>query len=299
MSEKIDHDQMFKTLIKTFFKDFVEIFLPGKAKTLDFNAVEFLESEYFTDLARGRRKRLDLIARVRTKSGNFENILIHIEFEARKGVPKAVLKRIFHYYCQLQLRHDEPIIPVVLFTDDHKWRKPVPDHYAVTYEGDTYVSFKYHRIKLKHYNWRDFLKFDNPLAYALMCKMDFDKKQSVQLKADFLRWALRAEKTPARKSLLFEFVNTYMKLEQKEEKEFERITIKKKTFKEVTKMITTYEKRGAIKSAREDVLEVVKLRFSDAPYALLEKIKYCDDLKKLKRLHKQAVLAKSIDELAL
>ena len=35
-SEKTSHDQTFKTVIREFFKEFMELFLPAEAKRIDF-----------------------------------------------------------------------------------------------------------------------------------------------------------------------------------------------------------------------------------------------------------------------
>lgn len=39
MSEKIDHDRLFKELISTFFIEFIELFFPEVLKYLDTNSV--------------------------------------------------------------------------------------------------------------------------------------------------------------------------------------------------------------------------------------------------------------------
>ena len=83
-AEKINHDQIFKTLIKEFFEEFMELFLPEVGKEIDFKQVEFLEQEFFTDINHGRKKLLDLVAKVKLLNGNEEYILIHTEFESRK-----------------------------------------------------------------------------------------------------------------------------------------------------------------------------------------------------------------------
>jgi len=53
--------------------------------------------------------------------------------------------------------------------------------------GKTFVRFEFHLIKLKNLDYRLFLESDNPLAYALMAKMDYNRRERVRLKADFLR----------------------------------------------------------------------------------------------------------------
>ena len=77
---KIDHDQIFKTLFREFFKEFLEGFLPRVAEEVDFTRVEFLDQEFFTDINKGRKKLLDLVAKVSLKSGEDEYILLHTEF---------------------------------------------------------------------------------------------------------------------------------------------------------------------------------------------------------------------------
>ena len=44
----IDHDQNFKELISTFFLEFLELFLPEVARTIDPDSITFLQQEYFT-----------------------------------------------------------------------------------------------------------------------------------------------------------------------------------------------------------------------------------------------------------
>ena len=63
-SDKTSHDQVFKTVIQEFFKEFMEMFLPAEAKRIDFRKVEFLDKEHFTDLVKGRKRVLDLVAKV-------------------------------------------------------------------------------------------------------------------------------------------------------------------------------------------------------------------------------------------
>ncbi len=65
----IDHDQIFKRLIEAFFREFMELFCPNEARVIDFSNVEFLRQEHFTDVKRGLRRRLDLVAKVGLKIG--------------------------------------------------------------------------------------------------------------------------------------------------------------------------------------------------------------------------------------
>lgn len=55
MPKELDHDQLFKKLIKTFFVEFLELFAPELASYIDPSSLEFLPQEYFTDLQSGEQ----------------------------------------------------------------------------------------------------------------------------------------------------------------------------------------------------------------------------------------------------
>ena len=119
----IDHDQIFKRLIEAFFREFLELFGPAEARLIDFSRVEFLRDEHFTDVQRGLRRRLDLVAKVGLKSGGEKFVLVHAEFEASRK-EQDFPRRMFRYFCQLFLRHDTEIVPIAVFTDDCALAEP-------------------------------------------------------------------------------------------------------------------------------------------------------------------------------
>ena len=51
--------------------------------------------------------------------------------------------------------------------------------------------------------------------------MDYNRKERVRLKADFLRLALRAEINSTRKTILVDFIESYVRLNSGEQKLFE------------------------------------------------------------------------------
>lgn len=110
----IDHDQVFKTLIEAFFSEFMFLFCPAEAALIDFSKVEFLRKEYFTDIQRGNRREMDLVVKVLLKNGSEKYILIHIEFESKRP-NRDFARRMYRYYCQLFLRYDSEIVPIVVF----------------------------------------------------------------------------------------------------------------------------------------------------------------------------------------
>lgn len=57
----IDHDQLFKELISTFFLEFLQLFVPDLASTIEPDSIRFLQQEYFADLTAGEEKIIDLL----------------------------------------------------------------------------------------------------------------------------------------------------------------------------------------------------------------------------------------------
>jgi len=296
----IDHDQIFKQLIEAFFREFTELFFPAEARLINFAKVEFVRDELFTDVKRGRHKRLDLVVKVGLKKGGEKFILVHVEFEASRK-QSDFPKRMFQYFCQLFLRHDTEIIPVAVFTDDAVWRKPVSNRYQLQLRSRKIVDFEYELIKLKNLNYRRYLKSSNPLAYALVAKMGYNRKERARLKADFLRLILGAKIDPARRSLLVDFIETYMTLTQEETKEFNSVVASERKYKRVEEMITTYEqegiKKGRTKGKQEDLILLLEKRFGKLKPATKRKIGQIDSSKELESLLLSAVDAKSLDDL--
>ena len=64
-NDPIDHDKNFKELISTFFLEFLELFLPEIASTIDPGSIKLLQQEYFTDLVDGEKKIIDLLVEVK------------------------------------------------------------------------------------------------------------------------------------------------------------------------------------------------------------------------------------------
>ena len=257
-----DHDQIFKQLLTEFFKEFMELFLPDEAAEIDFGQVKFLEKEYFTDVSRGKKKQLDLVVEAGLKRGGKEFILVHVELQSRRLTDFPL--RMYEYYSQLFLRHRKPIIPIAVFADQAIWRKPIADVYELKFLDKVYIQFHYHLIKLKHYSYRDFIKSDNPLAYALMTQMGYDKADRWRLKADFLRLILGARLDAARESILLDFVESYMGLSDSEQDLFNEVIIEENTYMEVEKMVTVYEKRGIEKGMAEALNKMVASGISES-----------------------------------
>jgi hypothetical protein len=209
----VDHDRIFKELLKTFFVEFVELFLPDAYEYLEPASVTFLDKEIFTDVVSGERHEVDLVARCRLR-GREAFFLLHVEHQAQ---PQGRFeRRMFRYCARLLEEHDLPVYPVAVFSYDEP-RRPEPDSYRVEFPGWTVLDFRYRVIQLNRLNWRDYLLHPNPVASALMAKMRMTPGERKRVKAECLRLLLTLRLDPARMRLIAGFIETYLRLNAEDE----------------------------------------------------------------------------------
>ena len=161
---------------------------------------------------------------------------------------------------------------------------------------------------MKDLDYRKFLRSKNPLAYALMAKMGYDRRQMVQTKSEFCRLIAGSKKiNPARRYLLLEFVEAYMQLNRQEQKTYDQMIDEQKEFKEVKKMITVYEKRGMeqgleqglLEGKREALLLLLKSRFGFIDNELEDRIMHLSSVAKVDKLLKKAAVVEDVKTLKL
>jgi hypothetical protein len=167
LDESIGHDQAFKELISTFFMEFLELFLPEFAATIDPTSVTFLQQEYFVDLVEGEEKIVDLLAEVKL-AGEDATILIHLE--PQSTAQTIFPQRLFFYFARLHQKHLKPIYPIAVFSYD-KPQKAAKTNYTVGFPHLKVLEFNFAAIQLNRLDWRDYLDRPNPVAAALMSKM--------------------------------------------------------------------------------------------------------------------------------
>ena len=112
-AHNLGHDQLFKEIFKLFFHEFMLLFFPEQAKAIDFRRVRFHSLEVFTEYLKGDEKRLDVAVEAPLKSGDAQWVWIHIESELRRRKTQPL--RSFRYFAALRLRHEAPILPIVVY----------------------------------------------------------------------------------------------------------------------------------------------------------------------------------------
>jgi predicted transposase/invertase (TIGR01784 family) len=252
----IDHDKNFKELIATFFLEFLELFLPEIAQTIEPDSIKFLQQEYFVDLAEGEEKIIDLLAEVK-QAGEDATFLIHVEPQAtgRLSFPQ----RLFFYFALLHQKHLKRIYPIAIFSYD-KPKKEAEDSYIVEFPDRKILEFNFLSIQLNRLDWRDFIDQPNPVAAALMSKMNIAKQDRPKVKAECLRLLVTLKLDPAKSRLISKFVDTYLRLNESEEKTFqtEIATMSIAQKEEIMEVTTSWEEKGIEKERRAIALEMLQ-----------------------------------------
>lgn len=204
MRPAIDHDRLFKELIKTFFFEFVELFFPDLAAKLDREVIEFLDKQVFTDVTEGEKPEADLVAKVQL-NGEPSFFLFHLEPQssARGEFPR----RMFSYFARLHEAFGLPVYPVAVLSYDAP-KTEAPHGYDVTIDGWRVLAFEYRSLQLNRMSWREYIRQDNPVSLALAAKMRMEPAERRKVKFECLRllWTMKLD--PAGMEMIAGFIDS-------------------------------------------------------------------------------------------
>jgi Putative transposase, YhgA-like len=252
----ISHDQKFKELISTFFMEFLELFLPELARTIEPDSVIFREQEYFVDLVDGETNIIDLLAEVKL-AGEDATVLVHIE---PQSTSRAIFpQRMFFYFSRLHQKHLKQIYPIAIFSYDRP-AAAAETQYCVEFPDLKVLEFNFKAIQLNRLNWRDFIDRPNPVAAALMAKMKIAKRDRPKVKAECLRLMVTLKLDPAKTALISQFVDTYLRLNAQEEQMFqaEVDTMGIAEKEAIMQATTSWEEKGIEKERRSMALKMLQ-----------------------------------------
>jgi hypothetical protein len=126
---------------------------------------------------------------------------------------------MFRYFARLYEKFALPVYPVMVFSYDAPQR-PEPTSHRLEFPDKVILDFNYSVIQLNRLNWRDFLQQENPIATALMAKMNIASQDRPRVKSECLRLLATLKLHPAKMQLISGFVDTYLRLNAEEEQIF-------------------------------------------------------------------------------
>jgi len=251
----IDHDRLFKELLSTFFVEFLELFFPEVIAYVERDTLELLDKEIFTDVTAGEQYEADLVVKARFR--NQETFfLIHTEHQASSQADFG--RRMFRYFARLYEKFALPVYPVVIFSYDAP-RRPEPNVYRVEFPDKVVLEFNYAVIQLNRLNWRDFLQQENPVASALMAKMNIAIEDRPRVKSECLRLLATLRLDRARIQLISGFIDTYLRLNAEEEEIFQTEVASFQVVEQevVMEIVTSWMEEGIQRGRQEGEFAVI------------------------------------------
>lgn len=315
-----DYDSPWKEIIEGFFPQFIAFFFPLIYPEIDWGkGYEFLDKELQKVVRRAKTGRgyVDKLVKVYRKDGTEEWLLIHIEVQSQ--VEEGFTERMYIYSYRIFDRYKQKVISLALLADeDPTWR---PQSYGYSLWGYK-INMEFPIVKLLDYaeQWAMLQSSSNPFAVAVMVHLK--AQETRRYPKSRLRWKIELVKGMYAKGWgqnhiwgLFRFLDWMMELSDRYELQFEK-EVAKIEETQTMRFVTHIERRakaegikegieegikegikeGALQSVRENIDEILTLRFGTATEELIALLNQVVDLQQLKALHRQAVLAGSLEE---
>lgn len=265
-----DHDQRFKSLLREFLPEFFDCFFPDWATKLDFAGTEWLEQEAFLDPPSGEKRVLDVVAKVPTRDpvpdpsgrgASHSLVVIDVEIESPERATD-VRPRMLWYYEPLRHRHGLPVLPICLFLrvglNGLGW-----DAYEERLWDRALLRFEYTYIGLPALDGLAYYNGANLLGLALSALMKLPAADRARIKAEGLARIARAKENSARRELLAECFDNYLKLDPSAVPEFNRLWAEQAP--EVKTMVSSFEISGHLKGTRDIVCKLLEKKFGPLP----------------------------------
>jgi hypothetical protein len=300
-----DHDQRWKTLLREFFADFLRLFFPEWARLMDFSHTEWLDKEVFPDPPEGRRRVLDLVARVglndegQAAQGLHDELLalVHVEIESG-GSSAPIHDRMPRYYFHLRETHGIPVLPIVLFLDVGLGGIGVQE-YSERFGSLETFCFRYLSVGLPALDGVEYLDVANVLAVAMSPLMRVPDDRRPWFKAEALQRIAQNGPDDFRRYLLAECVDAYLPLlDEREQAEFQRLMAQTKYEEAKSMSAPTIFEDGMNEGQRSLVLLLLEERFGSISESVRETLREKSG-DELRRLARQLLHAQSLSELGL
>ena len=307
--QRADYDNPWKEALSLYFQPFMAFFFPQIHANIDWSRdYEFLDKEFqqiVRDAEIGRRE-ADKLVKVWQPDGEETWLLIHIEIQSQ--VQSVFAERMYVYNNRIFDRYRRKVVSLAVLADDQpSWR---PCEYSYEIWG-CQVLLKFPMVKLLDYQQRTLEESTNPFAVIVLAHLttqqtSIDPQRRYQGKLRIAKSLYQRGYNRQDILELLRLVEWMMTLPENLELDFQQELIR---FEEESSMpyILSFERNaerkvhqarleGILQKGREDVLEVLRIRFENLPSSIELVINQIEDDSVLKALHRQAVTIASLEE---
>ena len=311
-SQRADYDNPWKEALGLYFQPFMAFFFPQIEANIDWNrGYEFLDKEFQQVVRDAELGRIyaDKLVKVWQRDGSEIWVLIHVEVQSQ--VQSDFPERMYVYNYRIFDMYRRPVVSLAVLSDDHdEWR---PDSYSYALWGCR-ISLEFPMVKLLDYQTRSTLLSESTNPFAVIVAAHLTTQQTTQDPQGRYLGKLRLAKSLYQRGYsrqdileLFRLIDWMMTLPEGIESEFKQEI---RRFEEDLQMpyVTSFERlariegkqeglsEGILQKGREDVIDVLTIRFSDVPPSLVEAINQIEDPSLLKTLLRQAITIGSLAE---
>lgn len=284
MKKALKHDFYFKKLLGMLFPDFIELFFPEMLEYLDRSSIQSMDKELLSTFDTEQVNEADLVMKVRFKNrDSFFLVLIETQAQVQAHFPL----RLFFYFSKLLEKYQLPVYPIVVYSFD-KPLKEQPSCLKIWFSDMEVLQFNYRCVQLNQLQWKDYQEVCNPVAAALMAKMRIapSERACVKLKCMSLLEKLKRDEEITR--LVSGFIDTYLRLTNKEMEEYEihRNKLDQESREAVMEIETSWQIKGRKEGRQEGMAMLLEKhlnrRFGSLPQEFVDKIQKLDSKKLLK-----------------
>jgi hypothetical protein len=314
----IEHDRLFKTLLRTFFPGFLRLVVPGLAGQMDAARAIFLDKELLAEEpVRGNRE-ADLLARVPMRKHGV--ILVHIEIEARAG--PRMPDRLLTYAGLIQAAYGARVLSILvnLHRGEAGIHRLPPEDDLPAPELST---FRWVVFNLEGCPGADYLAKSEPVAWALAALMSRGKESRAAYKLALQSRIVEARMSDKQRIVLLDFVEAYWELTPPEAEEYKILStrhrrrtramwmtwserLKEEGKKEGLRLVRQERKLGkqegldeGARSLQQVLLSLLGQRFGPLPESVQRQVEAISSLRRLTRLAEQVLTVGSLRELRL
>ncbi len=168
-------------------------------------------------------------------------------------------KRMFRYFSRLYEKYNLPVYPIALFSYNTP-KDLEPNIHQIEFPNKVVLTFSNDAIQLNRLDWQDFLQQENPVATALMSKMNIAKQDRRQVKYECLRLMSRLNLDPAKMKLISGFIDTYLRLSPEEENllKAEIATMEPTQQKVIMEIVTSWMEEGIQQGREQGELAIIQ-----------------------------------------
>jgi hypothetical protein len=284
-SPSIEGDSGWKSILDSYFRQSVEFLYPSLYKKIDWlKGYQFLDRELDAIMRQAKvgKRSVDKLVRVQSFEGKEAFILLHVEVQS--AYQSHFSRRLFEYYCRLYLRYQQPIVVLVILTDDSPTWKP--ESYQSIVWDKTVIQFNFYTNKLLDYRGQELIleESNNPFAWVVLVqlaaiKTRHDSHTRFQQKFILARYLYKHNFNRKMVVALFTFMDWVLTLPEELEIRYNE-EIKQFEGEKRMRHITSIERYGIQKGVRKGecaMLErLLQCKFHPVPSQYLDKLHKAD-----------------------